>query len=79
LEDNDDVVETGEWEDIVVDVDGEDTGNGRPLMTMMRIRASTDWLEHRDPYGLEKFEPAKNVHVYEVPGYEHTDDVSKLY
>jgi len=60
LDDNDDVVETGGWEDL-------DDGRGK------MVRASTDWV---DPHGVESFEPAKNVEVHELPGYEHTDDVS---
>jgi len=41
------------------------------------LRASTDWVEHRDAHGLEKFEPIRNVEILEVPGYEHIDDVSR--
>ncbi|KAG6337013.1 hypothetical protein ID866_2073 [Astraeus odoratus] len=48
LDDNDDVVDHGIW---------EDTGEGSVLL------ASTDWIEHRDPHGLEKFEPARNVEI----------------
>jgi len=62
VEDNDDIVETGSSEHLV---------HGSV------IRASTDWVEHRDSHGLEKFEPAKNVEVYEFPGYDQNDDVRK--
>ncbi|KAL4071712.1 hypothetical protein V8B97DRAFT_1896522 [Scleroderma yunnanense] len=48
LDDNEDVVDRGIW---------EDTNNGSFLY------ASTDWIEHRDPHGLERFEPARNVEV----------------
>ncbi|KAH7883025.1 hypothetical protein F5I97DRAFT_1901323 [Phlebopus sp. FC_14] len=48
LEDNEDVVATGDW---------EDTTDGSVL------RISTDWIEHRDAHGLEKFEPSRNVEI----------------
>jgi hypothetical protein len=62
VEDNEDVVEVGSWED------GED---GYSI-----LHASTDWIEHSDAHGLEKFEPSKNVEIIKLPGYEHHDDVS---
>ena len=61
IEDNEDVVEVGT---------SEATEHGAML------RASTDWIEHHDAHGLEKFEPTRNVEILEVPGYEHPDDVS---
>ncbi|KAI6002144.1 hypothetical protein EDD15DRAFT_2129173, partial [Pisolithus albus] len=48
LDDNEDVVDPGIW---------EETDEGSVL------RASTDWVEHRDPHGLEKFEPSRNVEI----------------
>ncbi|KAF8225741.1 hypothetical protein L208DRAFT_1443326 [Tricholoma matsutake] len=63
LEDNEDVVDVGQW---------EDTEYGRVL------RASTDWVEHRDAHGLEKFEPTRNVEIIELPVYDHTTDVEDL-
>lgn len=60
LEENEDVVEVGQWED------GE---YGRAL------RVSTDWIEHRDAHGLEKFEPTRNVEIVDLPGYDHDTDV----
>ena len=63
LEDNEDVVDVGQW---------EDAEYGRVL------RASTDWVEHRDAHGLEKFEPIRNVEIVELPGYDHTTDVLYL-
>lgn len=59
LEDNEDVVDEGVWED------GE---YGKV------VRASTDWIDRRDAHGLEKFEPARNVEIHELPGYEYTDN-----
>lgn len=61
VEDNEDVVEVGTWED------GE---YGSVL------RASTNWIEHSDAHGLEKFEPSKNVEIIKLPGYQHNDNVS---
>lgn len=60
LEDNGDVVDIGTWEDL-------DYGKV--------LRASTDWIEHRDAHGLEKFEPSRNLEMIELPGYDHDDDV----
>ncbi|KAI6145178.1 hypothetical protein BKA82DRAFT_4170674 [Pisolithus tinctorius] len=48
LDDNEDVVDPGIW---------EETNEGSVL------RVSTDWVEHRDPHGLEKFEPSRNVEI----------------
>ncbi|KAL1700743.1 hypothetical protein EV121DRAFT_263840 [Schizophyllum commune] len=63
VEDNEEVVERGVWEDI----DG-----GRVL------RASTYWIEHRDAHGLEKFEPAHNIEIVELAGYDYHDDVNGI-
>ncbi|KAA1474568.1 hypothetical protein DENSPDRAFT_841173 [Dentipellis sp. KUC8613] len=60
LEDNDDLVDVGTR---------ETTDNGSV------IRASTDWIEHRDAHGLERFEPANNVEIAELPAYSDGDDV----
>ncbi|GLB39697.1 hypothetical protein LshimejAT787_0702070 [Lyophyllum shimeji] len=57
LEDNEDVVEVGTW---------EEADYGRV------IRASTDWIEHRDAHGLEKFEPTRNIEIIELSGYDPT-------
>lgn len=42
------------------------------------LTASTDWLDHGDDSGLEKFEPALNVQITELPGYDPQGDVSRL-
>ncbi|TFY64575.1 hypothetical protein EVG20_g5896 [Dentipellis fragilis] len=59
LEDNDDLVDVGTR---------ETTDNGSVF------RASTDWIEHRDAHGLERFEPANNVEIAELPAYSDGDD-----
>lgn len=51
LEDNEDIVDVGP---------SEVTHNGKI------IRASTDWAEHRDAHGLEKFEPTHNMEILDV-------------
>lgn len=60
LEENEEVVEVGAW---------EDSEDGRI------IRASTDWLEHRDAHGLETFEPTRNVEIVDLSGYDSTSNV----
>jgi hypothetical protein len=60
LDDNEDVVDISGWEDFE---------HGSIL------RASTDWIEHRDAHGLEKFEPAKNVEIISLARHEFDDNV----
>jgi predicted GTPase len=60
LDGNEDVVEVGSWES---GDDGE------------VIRASTYWIEHKDAHGLEKYEPAHNVELTEIAGYEQDSNV----
>jgi hypothetical protein len=64
VEDNEDVVEVSSW---------EDADDGCSV-----LYASTDWIEHRDAHGLEKFEPSRNVEIIKLPGYEQHDDVSQF-
>lgn len=59
LDDNPDIVDVESWEQLEY---------GRLM------RASTDWVEHLDPHGLDKFEPTRNVEVIEAC-YDHSDDV----
>ncbi|KAH9968183.1 hypothetical protein BC827DRAFT_1170874 [Russula dissimulans] len=58
FDDNEDVVDVGSL---------EVTPNGHV------IRASTDWAEHRDAHGLEKFEPTHNVDILDVSKYASDD------
>jgi len=60
LEDNEDVVDVGP---------SEVTPNGHVL------RASTDWAEHRDGHGLEKFDPTHNVEILDVSSLLSTGEV----
>ena len=63
MEDNEDVVEVGTWED-------SDDHPGKVL------KASTDWVEVKDGLGLERYEPLRNVEIVELPGYGYDTDVS---
>jgi hypothetical protein len=60
LEDNEDVVDVGP---------SEVTHNGHA------VRASTDWAEHRDGHGLEKFEPTHNVEILDISKHASTGEV----
>ena len=76
LEDNEDVVEVGTWEDweegSSIGGTFDDAGYGKVL------RASTDYAEQKDAFGLERYEPTRNVHIVELPGYSQDADVSRL-
>ncbi|KAF8180405.1 hypothetical protein BJ912DRAFT_907259 [Pholiota molesta] len=74
LEDNEHVVDVGTWEDWHAGetVVGEAYAHGKVL------RASTDWLEQNNTFGLERFEPTKNVEIVELPGYAHDTDGADL-
>lgn len=63
LDDNEHVIDVGQCEEAEC---------GRILC------ASTDWVEHTDAHGLEKFEPTRNVEILELPAYDHTTDVHLL-
>jgi hypothetical protein len=60
LEDNEAVVEVGNWEELEF---------GKILY------ASTDWIEHRDAHGLEKYEPTRNIEIIDLLGYSNSSDV----
>lgn len=64
LADADDVVDVGEWEDL--------PGPGRHARV---LHASTDWIEERDPHGLERFEGSSNVRFVELGGFSSSDNV----
>ncbi|KZT63144.1 hypothetical protein DAEQUDRAFT_783064 [Daedalea quercina L-15889] len=71
LEENDDIVELGVWEEEAFGAD-----DAAPRVTA--LRASTNWVEHRDAHGLEHTEPARNVEVVELPGYDPSDDAETI-
>lgn len=62
FDDNEDVVEIGtKWEDMP---------HGA-----RRLRASTDWIEHLDAHGLEKYEASHNIELIDIPHYDRNTDV----
>jgi hypothetical protein len=84
LEDNEDVVEVGTWEDW--EEGGHAAGVGASNSDINGsfgygkvLKASTDWLERRDAYGSERYKPTRNVHIVELPGYSQDADVSRRY
>lgn len=78
LEDNEDVVEVGTWEDweagLLADRGVSDAVDGSFSYGKV-LRASTDWTERRDAFGAERYEPTGNVHIVELPGYSQDADV----
>lgn len=70
IEDNDDIVEQGSWEELLAD-----TGSAERASV---LRASTAWVEQRDAHGLECTEPARNVEIVELSGYDSSDDVQMI-
>lgn len=78
LEDNEDVIEVGSWEDWDPDSDSSDAGE-TGLCYGKVLHASTDWVERKDGYGLERYESTKNVQIVELPGYDHETDVSLFF
>ncbi|TBU47145.1 hypothetical protein BD309DRAFT_952414 [Dichomitus squalens] len=68
VDDNEDVVEVGLWEE-----DRQEGANTRGKRKAT-LHVSTDWVEHRDRHGLERIEPARNVEIVELPSYDsHTE------
>ncbi|KAH6891802.1 hypothetical protein BKA70DRAFT_1326176 [Coprinopsis sp. MPI-PUGE-AT-0042] len=79
LEDNEDIVEAGSW----VDPRGEDGEVDEEMNAMAMagakvLRASTSWIQHSDRHGLDKFEPARNVEMVELPSYDGATDGTEL-
>ncbi|KAI0652921.1 hypothetical protein C8Q70DRAFT_928967 [Cubamyces menziesii] len=65
VDDNEDVVEVGIWEE--EPRAGGSSARGKRKAT---LRASTHWVEHRDAHGLDRIEPARNVELVELPPYD---------
>ena len=72
VDDNEDVVEVGIWEQ----VRNEDPA-GRGVRKAV-LRVSTDWVEHRDRHGLERVEPARNLEIVELPPYDMHAEVRAM-
>ncbi|RDX52447.1 hypothetical protein OH76DRAFT_1345103 [Lentinus brumalis] len=64
VDDNEDVVEVGLWEE-----DRDESGIIRGKRKEI-LRVSTHWVEHRDMHGLEHVEPARNVELVQLPPYD---------
>ena len=63
-EECEDYVDVGRWEKLTVDsAEGSATENPDVL------RISTDWLEHRDAHGLERYEATKNIELVHLLEY----------
>ncbi|KAI0719757.1 hypothetical protein C8T65DRAFT_635019 [Cerioporus squamosus] len=64
VDDNEDVVEVGLWEE-----DRAESVATRGKRKAV-LRVSTHWVEHRDRHGLEHVEPARNVELVQLPPYD---------
>ncbi|CCM00824.1 uncharacterized protein FIBRA_02866 [Fibroporia radiculosa] len=76
LEENEDVVDIGPWEEQQPGGTPSDEAADDEKITVRR--ASTHWVEHRDAHGLERIEPARNVEIAELPGYDSSDDAEDI-
>ena len=52
-----------------------DVGPSEAIHHGVITRASTDWVEHMDAHGLEKFEPTHNVEILDISGHASAGDV----
>ncbi|KAH9903268.1 hypothetical protein C8Q73DRAFT_832085 [Cubamyces lactineus] len=73
VDDNEDVVEVGIWEE-----DPRAGGSSARGKRKATLRASTHWVEHRDAHGLERVEPARNVELVELPPYDPYGEVETV-
>lgn len=69
VDDNEDVVEIGIWEEAR---NQNRSGRGKRKGV---LHVSTDWVEHRDRHGLEYVEPARNVEIVELLPYDLSSEV----
>ena len=69
VDDNEDVVEVGLWE--------EDRNENRTTRGKRKalLHVSTHWVEYRDGHGLERVEPARNVEIIQLPPYDYYSEV----
>lgn len=63
------VVHVGEWEDRSF---GDDKGVSAKV-----LKVSTDWVEHSEEQGDERYEPSRNVEIVRMEDYS-SDDVRFL-
>ncbi|KAI9060036.1 hypothetical protein FKP32DRAFT_1668357 [Trametes sanguinea] len=72
VDDNEDVVEVGIWEEESY-VSGGSRGKRKAV-----LHASTHWVEHRDAHGLDRIEPARNVEIVELPPFDTHSEVDSV-
>lgn len=75
-EEHEDLVDVGQWEDFTVDRDSSEVFRTGIRGQASIRRVSTDWIEHRDAHGLEKYEPTRNIEIIRLPDYDSDQDVS---
>lgn len=70
----------GELKEALLDTNEDVVDIGSPELIqpegLVRTLASTDWVDHRDPHGLDKFEPMNNIELFHIP--TDNSDVSSL-
>ncbi|KAF4576257.1 hypothetical protein EYR36_004234 [Pleurotus pulmonarius] len=66
VENNEDIVDVGGWEPFHPQQSRTDAPLNSDPASWRVLRASTDWIEHQDAYGLEKYEPSRNIEIIEV-------------
>ncbi|KAF9497510.1 hypothetical protein BDN71DRAFT_1543439 [Pleurotus eryngii] len=66
VENNEDIVDVGGWEPFHPQQSRSDEPLNSDPASWRILRASTDWIEHQDAYGLEKYEPSRNIEIIEV-------------
>ncbi|KAI0089556.1 hypothetical protein BDY19DRAFT_110174 [Irpex rosettiformis] len=59
------VVHIGGWDDFTADGDEE--------VVAQAIRISTDWIEHREAHGEDRYEPCGNVELVKLGEYDSLD------
>ncbi|CDO70050.1 hypothetical protein BN946_scf184601.g3 [Trametes cinnabarina] len=72
VDDNEDVIEVGIWEE-----EPRASGGSRANRKAV-LHASTHWVEHRDAHGLERIEPARNVKIVELKPYDMHSEVDTI-
>ncbi|KAI0689351.1 hypothetical protein BC835DRAFT_1308422 [Cytidiella melzeri] len=65
------LVHVGPWEDFVLEGTGQEDDSEPAAQT---IRLSTDWIEHREAHGEDRYEPCANVQVVRMRDYSSSDE-----
>lgn len=61
------LVHVGQWDDLTLD-DSEE-------MVAQTIRMSTDWIEHREAHGEDRYEPSSNIELVHLREYDSQEQV----